>query len=275
MRASFLLAGVVLCLALVPTASAAEELRLVPEWPESFQDARSERIRLLPGPPIEEQARHGPLVPGASSTGTSHSFQWYLENPDGSPGPAGDLELAEAQPILVDVYLSAGAASGPLGSGLPADPPAGAAPNVTVEATLEIGEATYGPERTTHTLVSTPLEEVGDNVTRYELVFEPEESTVPAGAGLGLDVAVYQANASGERATQPLWRIHTGSQHPTGLSLPLDDTEESSGSPLSLQAADDEASTETVQAGAYATLVASLTAAAWAARRGYRELRES
>lgn len=274
MRLAIVLAGLAVTIGLAPTAGAyqPDELTLIPEWPESFQQARSEPIRLLPGPPLEEEASHGPLVPGATTAGSSHSFRFDLENPDGSTGPAGDLGLDASEPIVLAIYLSAGPTAGPLPVEAPIDTGTGVAPSLTVEASLTIAGEELGPQRATETLVSTPLE---DNVTRYRFTYDTDRERLPAGAGLSVDLSIYQVNRSGEIFTQPAWRIHTGSQNPSGLTVdlaPLPD-DEASDEPLSLQGTED-VSRETIRTGAYAALVAALAAAGWAARRGYRELRE-
>jgi hypothetical protein len=225
----------------------------------------------LPGPPIEENASHAPIVPGSTATGTAHRFQLELQNPDGSTGPAGDLRLDPSRPVVVDLYLSAGPSGQPLPDPAWAGPGPGAAPSLTVEASLEIADRAVGPQRVTETLVSAPGQ---DPITRHRLTFPLEQGTLPAGAGLGLDLEVYQVEEGDQQATQPQWRIHTGSQHPSGLTVPMDASSPSrSGVDLSLQQTD-EASREQVRTGAWASLVGAFVAAGWATRRGYRELRD-
>lgn len=269
-----LLVGLAVTIALVPTVSSApsDEMTLVPEWPEDFQQARSEPIRLLPGPPLREEASRAPLVPGSTTAGTSHSFDLVLENPDGSTGPAGDLALDPSRATVLDVYVSAG----PTDDGLPADTPLedgpGVAPSLTLEARLTVDGTTTPTQQLTQTVVATPE---ADTVARYRFTFDHGQQTLPAGGGLSVDLSVHQVNRSGEQVTQPQWRIHTDTSHPTGLTVPLaaDQSSAGAGASLSLQGAD-EMPRETVRTGAYAALAAALLAAGWATVRGYRELRE-
>lgn len=272
MRVAVALAGLAVLIALAPGAQAQEDLRLVPDWPDSMDEARSQPIRLLPGPPMRAEASHAPAAPGSSTAGTAHAFHLTLENPDGSKGPAGAIALDPARPIVLDVYLSAGPSDDDVPEDTATHPGPGLAPRLTVEATLAIANETIGPANATATLVSAPTE---DTVTRYRLTFEPDTARLDAGAGLDVDLSIYQAESAGERVTQPQWRIHTGNQHPTGLSLPLDPVQpwQDEGVSLSLQGTD-EVDRDSVRTGAYGALVAAVAAAGWATRRGYRELRE-
>jgi hypothetical protein len=271
MRLAIALAGLALGLALVPAAGAStgDTMRLVPDWPDSFQEARSEPIHLLPGPPIQEQARHTALTPGSSTAETRHTFTWQLVNPDGSPGPAGDLPLAPGQPVVLDVYLSVGGPSAAPATQLPEDVQAGLAPSLTVEANLTFAGQSLEPERLTETLVNTPL---GEQVYRYRFTFDVRQDELAAGEGMSLELSVHQTREAGEQATQPGWRIHTGAAHPSGVQLSLDPVDDPSPAPLDLQRAD-EAEAEELRKGAYGALAASALAGGWALRRGYRELR--
>lgn len=270
MRAQAPLAAVLLLLAASPAVSAAEgSLQLVPEWPDSFGEARREPIRLLPGPPLAERQVHTALEPGSRSAGTSHTFHWQLQNPDGSSGPVGDLSLAADEPVVVDVYLSAGPPQVAPGPDL-SDAQAGAAPQLTVEAALTIAGETHEPKQGSHTIVTTPG---SDDVERYRFTFDPATERLGAGEGLAVDLSIHQVEAGGDRFTQPLWRIHTGTQHPSGLTLPLEPTADGDEGHFQLQDTGD-ISQQSVRQGAYAALAASVLAIAWAARRGYRELRE-
>lgn len=270
MRATVLLVVTLAVLAGLPTVAASGSLQLVPDWPASFDEARREPIRLLPGPPLEERAVHAATEPGSHAAGTSHTFHWALVTPDGSPGPAGPLDLAPGEPVTVDVHLSAGPPSLPAASELPVSPEAGLAPAVTVEAALTIAEETLEPQRITHTLLNTPS---GDDVQRYRFTFDVPTDALDPGEQLAVDLAVHQLDAGEENATQPAWRIHTGAQHPSQLTLVLDPVEDEGGA-LSLQNTAGDASRESVRQGAYAALAASVLAAGWAVRRGYRELRQ-
>lgn len=273
MRATVLLVATVTVLAGLPTVAASDALQLVPEWPASFDEARREPIRLLPGPPIEDRAVHAATEPGARTAGTSHTFHWELQTPDGSPGPAGPLDLATDQPVTVDAYLSAGPPSVQAGTQVPATAEAGLAPAITVEAALTIADETHEPRRATHTLVNTPTE---DDVQRYRFTFDITTERLAPGDELAVDLAVHQIDAGDDRATQPAWRIHTGAQHPTQLTLGLDRGQDANAA-LGLQGTDEtgeDASPDTVRQGAYAALAASVLAAGWAARRGYRQLHE-
>lgn len=274
MRLALALAGLALLFAFAPGASAApsEDLHLVPEWPDSFQQARSEPIRLLPGPALVEERSHAPLLPGSKTGGTSHSFALVLENPDGSTGPAGDLPLDPQRPIVLDVYVSAGPSDDDLPTDTPIGDGPGLAPELTVDAQVEIADQTTDAQRLTATILTLPTD---DEVAHYRLTFDLERDELPAGAGLAVDLSVYQIEEGEQQVTQPQWRIHTGTQHPTGLTVPLDPAPagSDSGSSLTLQRASD-ASTDRVRQGAYGTLIAALAAAGWAARRGYRQLRE-
>lgn len=272
MRVTIALAGLTLALAMVPAASAAgpDTLTLVPDWPASFDEARREPIRLLPGPPLADRAVHAATEPGSRTAGTSHTFHWTLQTPDGSPGPAGPLDLAAGEPVTVDVHLSAGPPSLTPASDLPAGPEAGLAPTVTVEAAVTIAGETSAPQPVTHTLVNTPA---GQDVQRYRFAFDVAADSLDPGEELSLDLAVHQLDTGEDQATQPAWRIHTGAQHPSQLTLVLDPVDEGS-TGLSLQGVSGDASQESVRQGAYAALAASVLAAGWAARRGYRQLGE-
>lgn len=269
MRVQAPLALAVLLLALSPAASAAQgSLQLVPDWPDSFGEARREPIRLLPGPPLAEEATHTAAEPGSRNAGTSHTFHWQLQNPDGSPGPAGPLPLADGEPVLVDVYLSAGPPQQGPGPDL-ADAEAGLAPLLSVEAALTIAGETHEPQEATHTVVNTP----GDgDVQRYRFAFDVAAERLEAGEGLDVDLSVHQLEPRDETLTQPSWRIHTGANHPSGVQIPLDPAPDGGGTALELQQVGDP-SQQSIRQGAYAALAASALAIAWAARRGYRELR--
>lgn len=269
MRVQAPLALAVLLLALSPAASAAEDsLQLVPDWPSSFGEARREPIRLLPGPPLAEEATHTAAEPGSRNAGTSHAFHWQLQNPDSSPGPAGPLPLADGEPVLVDVYLSAGPPRQDPGPD-PTVAEAGLAPQISVEAALTIAGETHEPQEATHTIVNTPADE---HVQRYRFAFDIATERLDAGEGLAVDLSVHQLEPGDETLTQPLWRIHTGANHPSGVQLPLNPSPDGDGEPLQLQQIGDP-SRQSIRQGAYVALAASVLAIAWAARRGYRELR--
>jgi len=248
------------------------ELRLNPEWPEDFQQARSEPIRLLPGPPVAEDRSHAPLVPGSSTAGTQHAFELVLENPDGSLGPAGDLDLDPSRPIVLDVYAGAGPSDDDGPAATPVDDGSGAAPSLTIEAQVHVGDRTTARQNLTATIVSTPTE---DDVTRYRFTFDVTQELLRAGSGLSVDLSVHQVDRGDQRATQPQWRIHTDTDHPTGLTVPLSVTTPADGDRTSFAIEEASAgSREPVQTGAYGALVAAIAAAGWATRRGYRQLRE-
>lgn len=272
MRVAVALAGLAVLLALAPGAEAVQdELRLVPEWPSSFDEARREPVRLLPGPPLEDRAYHTATAPGTSEAG-EHEFTWTLENPDGTRGPAGPIPLAAGQPARVDVYLSAGPPDGRPVVQTPALADAGAAAELTVEAELTIAGETIPADPITHTIVNTPGD---DGVQRYAFSFPHDQVQLDRGEGLSVDVSLHQVDENGTRATQPAWRIHTGAQHPSGISLPVEDRQRGTQAALGLQATDEPSSPDRVQQGAYAALAASVLAAGWALRRGYRQLRDA
>lgn len=271
MRATVLLVALVTLLAVCPTGAAdGDTLRLVPEWPASFEEARREPMRLMPGPPLAEEATHTAPMPGTSEAG-QHSFTWTLENPDGTRGPAGSLPLAADEPVRLDVYVSAGPPDPQPAAQPPAGTDAGLAPSLTVEANLTMAGRTLEAEPVTHTIVNPPGEE---HVQRYGFSVDHDLAKLEPGDGLRVEVTVHQVDEAQAQATQPAWRIHTGSQHPTGLDLPLEPGETDPETALGLQTVDQPATPDRVRQGAYAALAASVLAAGWAIRRGYRQLRE-
>lgn len=266
-RLSLLVVGLALLSASLPAQAAGHgELHLVPEWPTSFQEAREEPIRLLPGPPIEEHQR-GPLVPGSSTADTEHAFRWTLENPNGTTGPYGDLALDPGEPVVVDVYLSADAAPEPAPKPAPADD-TGIAPNLTVEVEVTVAGTTIGPAEETRTLVSSPAHE---DVTRYRFSFDHGLPVLPAGAGLSADVSIQQAERAGETLTLPTWNVHVSPEHPTGLSLGLDEDAEPDEA-LQPQTTSTSRETQDVRTTAVATLAGSLMAALLAGGRMVSQL---
>jgi hypothetical protein len=269
MRLAIALTGLVLLVGLSPAAGAAghDTLQLVPDWPDSFDQARREPIPLLPGPPVRERVTHAALEPGSRTAGTSHTFHWSLQNPDGTIGPAGPLFVDTSRQAVLEVHLSAGPPEAPgQEKALPTD--AGAAPHLTVDPAVTVAGETLDPEPVTKTLVNPPG---GDRVHRYAWQLGLETTKIPQGAGLSVDLAVHQVSLQDEQTTQPMWRIHTGSQHPSGLTLGLEPAEPDDGSSFTFDSTEP-ASQERTRQGAYAALAASLVAAGGATIRGYRQL---
>lgn len=265
-QACFLL--VVSLLALAPSAGAAaqEGLLLTPDWPASFDEARSQPVPLLPGPPVKEGERtQDPLAPGLSAAGTEATFELALLNPDGSTGPVGPLDLDPTRAVVFDLFLGADATYEPTRGPDELHEDHGAAPRMTVQATLRLADETVGPIEATADLVSTPAE---DDVTRYRFTYDIEAEILPAGAGMDVTFSVYQADRSGQRVTQPLWNIHTDQAHPTGVQLPLEDAGE--GSQLSLQSTPTSPGGPSNATGAYIALVGGTATALGAAVRMVR-----
>lgn len=265
MRGVLILASTSLLLLMAcPTASAGiDELTLTPAWPQPFEEAMEEPVALLPGPPMEDEYRpDGPPAPGATSAGTEQSLRLSLFNPDGSPGPAGDLELDPSRPIVFEVYLSADATPGPAVGPLGSDH--GLAVALTIETTLTLDGQRYGPANQTHTLVSTPAH---DAITSYRFAFDVPDRRLPQGGGLHLDMRIYQANASGEQLTQGSWKVHTTPEHPTGIGLPLLEDGNRPSQDATTSLAGEQASVQQVRKTAMATLAGSLLVAAAAGHR--------
>lgn len=208
-----------------PTAAGQADEATIPlyaHWPESLSEAMAAPIPLTTLYPLgEPDLSAGPALPGSSTAETMPTFTYRLVNPNGTDGPYGDVALDADRPVVVDFYLSADQAPWPATAGEPPeDLDAGVAPEVTLAATLRIGETTVAEAEQTQTLVSGP-EPAAQPVQRYVLKLPFEQATLERGEGLFVDLTVKQVDAGGEQAIQPGFNVHTGEDHPTHVQIPI------------------------------------------------------
>lgn len=252
-----------------------DKIDLFADWPEDIEEAMEAPIPVTPIYPHGESDLHeGPLLPGSSTLDSVPSFTYAVVNPDGSRGPAGDLEVDPDEPVDLFVYLSADQVD-PVAESeqAPVDPALGAAPEVTVEASLHVGDERVSQDEATRTLVSAnpPVEEP---VTMYALELPLDRSLIAQGEGVHVEFSIHQIN-EGETLTQPRVKIHTGENYPTGLAIPIDrasqDETLQQGGPLDLDQLEEDP--QTVRTVATIALVGSLALAAMAGARMIKQIR--
>ncbi|MDX1611824.1 MAG: hypothetical protein R3185_05605 [Candidatus Thermoplasmatota archaeon] len=251
----------------------AELTWLYAHWPASIGEAQRAPIPMDEIYPDEEpDLSEGPGLPATSLTGQVPQFTYQLTDFFGNVGPMGTLHMDTGQPAVLRFYMSADQTPWPSAAGAPPeDLDHGVAPRVTVQARLLTTQTLVGHGSLTQDLVSLP-EELGQGVHTFEVPITLEANQVPARSGLRVEISIHQVDQAGVRATQPLYNVHTGEQHPTGLALPLMNPEGllledgARDEPLAVQAVrdpgglDDE-DRELVRMGASGTLGAALATA--------------
>jgi hypothetical protein len=222
MRANPLLIGLAATVLLAsPAMAQASDLVLSPIWPDRFEDARSQPLPLVVGTPAGEDDRsYGPKAPGSASSGTQASITYAIQTPEGDPGPVGLIDLDPSKPVVLDVYLSADATPEPTGlEPAPVSNSQGVAPELTVHAELAVDGTVTDEAEQTETLVSAPGT---DRVTHYRFDLHHDREILEPGTSFEVRYKVSQAAPDGEAAHQPLWNVHTGGGHPSGLTLPAE-----------------------------------------------------
>lgn len=239
-------------------------LELFAHWPANIAEAMEAPIVLTPlYPDGEPDLSQGPALPGVERAGTLPQFTYTLINPDGSPGPFGDVALDTQRPAVLTFFLSADETPWPTAAGEPpVDADYGVVPTVTVSAELRFGERVVAQADETHDLVSLP-DPIGAQIQAYILAFDVPEDVLRAGQGLHVDIAIHQVTAEQDRVMQPGFNVHTGQDHPTGLVLPLvvDERLDEDRDGISALAFD-EMDPETKRSVALGTLIAALAIAA-------------
>ncbi len=278
MRLPWLILAATLMVPSVALADAPPEattLDLYAHWPGDVDTAMQEPIPLTPLFPYgQPDLADGPLTPGSSTLDTVPTFTYTLVNPDGTQGPAGDLDLDPRQPLELTVYLSADHLdAGPNDGDAPVNPSAGLAPEVTVHATLTLDGDSVSTDQQTRTLL-TANEPIDEPVTPYTLTLDHDQHVLPRQGGLEATFSIHQVDDA-ETLTQPGINLHTGEAYPTGLTLPIlnhppDETLDA-GAPLDIDALDQDP--EATRNAAGIALAGSLTLAAMAGARIVKQIR--
>lgn len=268
--------GLACLMLLAPTvvgATSAQEqapsLALWAHWPSDLGTAMEAPIPVTTMPPAgEPDLSAGPATPGASATGTVPTFTYRLINPNGTDGPFGDVALDPSRPVIVDFYLSADETPWPAAAGgPPEDVDAGVVPEMTVEATLRIGDETVAKDAQTQLLVTAP-EPAGAPAQRYVFELPFERSTLEKGEGLFVDFEIYQVDEAGHTVTQPGFNVHTGDTYPTHVRLPVPaSSAQDATSAGDLELASYSAETRETRVVAVGVLIASVLTAALAGLR--------
>lgn len=265
MRAPLLALAALVLLAPAAGAAPVDFEPFFAHWPASLEEARENPVEMRPAYPHgAEDLDDGPLLPGSSTAGTVPTFTFHARQGD-APGFADDRRLVDGAPARVQLFVSADPAPEP-GTDAPlAAPEAGAAPNLTVEATVTVDGETVARDAVTQTVVTGGPE--GEPATRYVIEAPVDGTAADAGAPIELTLSIYQVDGP-ERLTQPRVKVHTGEEHPTVLSLPTEASQPDEGPALSIDAfGEDPRATRSV---ATVALVGALTVAALAAvRLGY------